>query len=255
MTNMLERKAVVELFDAWVTIPVISRETRSLKKTLIGSLVGGKIKKTAAGAEIHALKGVNCCIYEGDRVALIGSNGSGKSTFIRLLSGIYEATSGIVSTKCRVFPMIHKNFLTGPDLSGYQAVKGQYLLMHNHLDGFEEFVDEIIDFTDLGDYIHLPIKGYSEGMSARLLFALLTSGCHECLALDEGFGTGDTRFFAKAERRMDKFIKTAGTLVLASHSEELLRKFCSRGLVFSKGRIIFDSSLENALEYYHEHYN
>ena len=96
------------------------------------------------------------------------------------------------------------------------------------------------------------MKGYSEGMSARLLFALLTSGNHDCLALDEGFGTGDARFFEKAQRRLEEFIQATGTLILASHSDELLRRFCNRGLVFSKGKIVYDGLLEDSLRYYHE---
>jgi lipopolysaccharide transport system ATP-binding protein len=97
------------------------------------------------------------------------------------------------------------------------------------------------------------MKGYSEGMSARLLFALLTSGSHDCLALDEGFGAGDARFFERAQQRMETFIEAAGTLILASHTDDLLRQFCRRGIVFSRGEIIFDGPLEASLAFYHEH--
>ena len=98
------------------------------------------------------------------------------------------------------------------------------------------------------------MKGYSEGMAARLLFALLTSGSHDCLALDEGFGAGDARFFERAQKRLEKFIKSAGTLVLASHSDNLLRQFCQRGLVFNQGQVIFDGPLDESLAFYHEKY-
>ena len=114
----------------------------------------------------------------------------------------------------------------------------------------EEYAAEIIRFSELGDYIHMPMKGYSEGMCARLMFALMTSGVYECLAIDEGFGTGDASFFEKAEARLSEFMKATGTLLLASHSTELLRKFCSRGLVFDKGRLVYDGDLENALRAY-----
>lgn len=143
--------------------------------------------------------------------------------------------------------------MTSPELSGLQAAKGQYLLTHGHLRGFPKYLQEIVEFSELGDFIHLPMKGYSEGMSARLLFALLTSGSHDCLALDEGFGAGDARFFERAQKRMEHFIDTAGTLILASHSEGLLRQFCKRGLVFNRGQIVFDGPLEQSLAYYHEH--
>jgi len=242
----------LELQDVWLRIPVNSREVRTLKKSLMRSLTGGGLKRTTSGTEVEALRGITCTINHGERVALIGHNGAGKSSFLRLISGIYTATSGLFKASCPVFPMIQKSFITGPDLSGIQATKGHYLLTHGNLRGFSEYLQEIIEFSELGGFIHLPMKGYSEGMSARLLFALLTSGDHECLALDEGFGTGDARFFQKAQHRLENFIQKAGTLILASHSEDLLKQFCDRGLVFSQGEIVFDGPLQNSLDFYHE---
>ena len=112
----------------------------------------------------------------------------------------------------------------------------------------------MISFSGLGDYIHLPVKTYSQGMAARLLFAVLTGGSHECLAMDEGFGAGDTSFYEKAQERMTRFLSSAGTLLLASHSDELLRRFCRRGLVFDSGRVVFSGPLDDALEYYHRNH-
>ena len=125
------------------------------------------------------------------------------------------------------------------------------MLIHSNLNGFNEYLREIIDFSGLGNYISLPVKTYSEGMSARLIFSLLTSCKHDCLAIDEGFGTGDTEFFERAEKRLKSFIDSAGTLFLASHSEELLRQFCTRGIVFNHGSIVYDGHLDEALNYYH----
>ena len=115
--------------------------------------------------------------------------------------------------------MIHKGFITSPELSGLQAIKAHYLLVNNNLRGFEEFADDVIDFSGLGDFIHLPLKTYSQGMAARLLFAVLTGGSHDCLAMDEGFGAGDNSFYEKAQDRMTRFLSSAGTLLLASHSK------------------------------------
>ena len=242
---------VLELRNVWLSIPVRSSETRTLKKALVRSVTGGALRRVSKGAMIDALRGVNCTIHHGERVALIGHNGAGKSTFLRLISGIYHLSSGEFRASCTVFPMLHKAFITGPELSGLQAVKAHYLLHNGSFKNFSGFLDDVITFSELGDYIHLPMKGYSEGMSARLLFALLTSGSHDCLALDEGFGVGDARFFERAQRRMESFISTAGTLILASHSDDLLRQFCHRGLVFDQGQIIFDAPLDEALSFYH----
>jgi len=248
----VNREPVLELQDVWLRIPVLTMETRSLKKVLIRSVTGGALRKSGSGAEIEALRGISCTISHGERVALIGHNGAGKSTFLRLISGIYQPTSGSFRAYCPVFPMIQKSFITSPDLSGMQAAKGHYLLMHGNLRGFDAFIEDVIDFSGLGDFIHLPMKGYSEGMGARLLFSMLTASQHDCLAMDEGFGAGDARFFERAQRRMEDFISSAGTLLLASHASELLRQFCTRGLVFHQGQIVCDAPLDEALAYYHE---
>mgnify|MGYP001434519971 FL=1 len=147
--------------------------------------------------------------------------------------------------------MLQKTFLTSTELSGIDACKAHYLLHNHSLIGFELFLNEIIDFSGLGSYISLPIKTYSEGMSARLIFSILTSSPHDCLAIDEGFGTGDADFCDRAEERMKQFMESAATLFLASHSEELLKQFCNRGIVFRHGSIAYDGPLDAALNYYH----
>ena len=250
-TTKKSKSKAIELIDVCVKIPIKSNEVRSIKRALIRSATGGILCKTKKGIEVEALKQINCTIYSGDRVALIGHNGAGKSTFLRVISGIYTVNEGLITRNCKVYPMIQKSFITGPELSGRTAVLANYLLHNQHRKGYDSQLADIINFSELGDFIDLPLKGYSEGMSARLLFAMLTSQKHECLALDEGFGTGDAILF-KGTRSTEKFLESTGTLILASHSEELLKQFCTRGIVFSNGRIVFDGELNNALEYYHE---
>ena len=244
----------LELEDVRLDIPVFTTETRSLKASLVRSATGGRLSRRGGGALITALENVTCTIKEGERVALIGHNGAGKTTFLRLVSGIYKHTYGHFKAYVPVFPMIHKGFITSPELSGLQAIKAHYLLVYGNLRGFDEFCSDVIDFSGLGDFIHLPVKTYSQGMAARLLFAVLTGGSHDCLAMDEGFGAGDTSFYEKAQERMTGFLSSAGTLLLASHSNELLRRFCSSGLVFDSGRLVFSGPLEDALEYYHRNH-
>ena len=249
------RPPVLELENVCLEIPVLTTETRSLKSSLIRSVTGGRLSRRRGGAVVSALQDISLTIGQGARVALIGHNGAGKSSFLRLVSGIYQHTSGHFKAHVPVFPMIHKGFITSPELSGLQAIKAHYLLVHNHLRGFEEFCDDVIGFSGLGDFIHLPVKTYSQGMAARLLFAVLTGGSHDCLAMDEGFGAGDTSFYEKAQERMTRFLSSAGTLLLASHSDELLRRFCRRGLVFDSGRLVFSGPLESALDYYHRNHS
>ena len=246
----------IEVKDLSLSIPIYYLENRSLTKTIVKKIMnntGGAITKLKNSTCILALNNINLTIMKGERVALIGHNGSGKSTFLRLISGIYQPTSGSIDILIDVYPMLQKSFLTSSELSGIDACKAYYLLHHHSLIGFESFLNQIIDFSGLGQYISLPIKTYSDGMSARLIFSILTNCSHDCLAIDEGFGTGDSDFFDRAEKRIKEFIASAATLFLASHSDELLRQFCDRGIVFSHGSIVYDGPLDMALHFYHTH--
>ena len=129
---------------------------------------------------------------------ITGFLGSGKTTFLRLISGVYQHTAGVFESRVKVFPMLHKSFITSPELSGMQAIKAHYLMINGNLHGFKAFSQDVIAFSGLGDFVHLPVKTYSQGMATRLLFAVLTSSTHECLALDEGLGAGDSSFFDRA---------------------------------------------------------
>tara|TARA_B100000579_G_scaffold318257_1_gene267781 strand:- start:2935 stop:4305 length:1371 start_codon:yes stop_codon:yes gene_type:complete len=243
----------IEIKDISLSIPINYIENRSFTKKFANKVInftGGKLDQSNNKTNIIALNKINLTIMKGERIGLIGHNGSGKSSFLRLISGIYLPTSGHIKVLVNVYPMLQKTFLTSSELSGIDACKAHYLLKNHCLEGFEYFLNEIIDFSGLGSYISLPVKTYSEGMSARLIFSILTSSPHECLAIDEGFGTGDADFCDRAEARMKQFMESASTLFLASHSEELLRQFCNRGIVFRHGSIVFDGPLDDALNYY-----
>jgi ABC-type polysaccharide/polyol phosphate transport system ATPase subunit len=244
---------VLDMRQVCLQIPVFTTEMRSLGSTLLRSVTGGTLRRQGRGAVVEALREITLTVRHGERIALIGHNGAGKSTFLRLISGIYKPSSGSMMVRTFVYPMLHKSFVTSPDLSGLQAVKAHYLMLNGSLRGFPEFLEDVLSFSGLGDYIHLPVKGYSQGMVARLLFAVLTGITHDCLALDEGIGAGDQRFMEAAQTRLNAFIEQAGTLFLASHVDSLLQRFCQRGLVFDNGRIVWDGPLDQALDYYHAH--
>ena len=248
---------VIELKNVSVKIPINGNENRKFTKIItskmINTFIGGELTHVDKHTTVEALKNISLTIMSGERVALIGHNGSGKSSLLRLISGIYSPSSGEIRNHVEVYPMLQKTFLTSSELSGVDASKAYYLMMKHNLKGFEEFLEDIVSFSQLGSFIHLPIKTYSEGMCARLIFSMLTSSSHECLVIDEGFGTGDSDFFERAQKRMESFMNSATTLILASHSEFLLKQFCIRGIVLNHGSIVFDGSLDTALNYYHTH--
>ncbi len=252
--NYSSDKAIV-FKDVSLQIPVNNLSKRSLAKSFIRSAAGGSLGSSRNKTYVNALKDINIVIKSGDRLGILGHNGSGKSTFLRLASNIYTPTSGCIYRNVKVHPMINKSFPTPPDLSGYEAAKGAFLLLKYSLNGFEEYISDVVEFSGIGDFIHLPVKTYSEGMCSRLLFSILTSITHECLAIDEGFGAGDQGFYQRATKRLDSFINHSGTLLLASHSESLLTRFCKRGIVITKGNIVFDGDIMQAIEFYHESRN
>lgn len=236
----------IKVEDVSLDIAPSNQRRVNLKKKVLQSATGGLLSVKKGRQTVQALRNVSCVINEGSRVALLGHNGAGKSTFLRVISGIYMPSKGRVLARHKVHPMIHKGIITGVELSGFDAIKGHYLLQHGSLLGFDSFAREVVEFSEIGDFINLPVKSYSEGMFSRLVFSILTTESHKCLALDEGFGTGDAAFQEKAQKRLETFMKRTSTLVLASHSESLIRKFCTRGLVFKHGSVIFDGDIEEA---------
>jgi lipopolysaccharide transport system ATP-binding protein len=251
------KQPVIILNNISLKIPIYCQENRKFTKLLtskmLDSVIGGELTPRNKTTKIEALKKINLTIMNGERVALIGHNGSGKTSFLRLISGIYTPTHGELKKYVEVYPMLQKTFLTSSELNGIDASKAYYLMIKNDLKGFDDFLEDIVNFSGLGSFINLPIKTYSDGMCARLIFSMLTSYQHECLAIDEGFGTGDADFFERAQKRLQSFMDSSTTLILASHSESLLKQFCIRGIVFNQGSVVYDGSLDAALNYYHTH--
>ena len=203
-------------------------------------------------SKIQILKNINVFINKGDRIGLIGANGSGKSTILKLISGIYKPSIGQMKGDY-FYPMIIRDLNVSDDLAGIDAAKAFFYQHGLGLLGYDLdcFVSKIEETCSIGDYFLRPIKYYSEGMRTRLIFSLLTSvRLSENLAIDEGFGTGDKKFALQAEEKLRSFLGSEGSLLLASHSNDLLRQFCKRGWVMKGGRLIFDGPLEKAFSFY-----
>ena len=246
----------VALFqNAVLEIPIHTSSLRTLKRSLLSGLTGGQLARRGRSVRVRALDGLNLTINHGDRLALIGHNGAGKSTFLRVLAGILTPTGGHWHLPKPFTPLIDKSFVVEPQLSGYQAAKAHYLLHTNSLKGFDVFLADVAEFSELNDFLQLPLQGYSDGMKTRLLFAMHTYFNHDLLALDEGIGAGDRAFVDRAAKRLKHFLSSSGTLVIASHSEPMLRSFCTKGLVFVKGNIVHIGEIDEALSYYHQSIN
>lgn len=244
---------VVEVRDLEVRYPVLTAPARSLKNKILSRTTGGRIAGTQAGLiEVQALSHVNFTLQPGDRVALIGHNGSGKSTLLRVLAGIYHPTSGKIRLEGRVAALFDAAFGMDIDATGYENIvlRAKYLGIPRS--EIERRVDDIVEFSELGEFMAMPIRTYSAGMVARLAFAISTSVEADILLIDEGVSAGDASFIAKADKRLRSTIDRSPIVALASHDQKTMMSLCTRGLVLQSGKVMFDGKVQEAYAFYNK---
>ena len=226
-----------------LSIPLASFET-SFKNIVQRAL------RPKKDARVTILDGIDLKVGQGESVGLVGRNGAGKSSLIRLMSGIYTPTAGSIQTKGRVSAILNLNVGFKRDLTGLQNIDLRARLLGMNSQQIQEKLPEIIEFCELGDAIDRPLHTYSSGMALRLAFAITTAIKPEILLMDEWIGAGDRIFRKKAHERLEEMATSANILIVASHNQALLKKYCGRGIVLDKGRIQFDGNIDAALEYY-----
>ena len=240
----------IDTHDAWVEFPIFDAKTRSLKKTFLGR-AGGTIGRTTANVPvIEALRGITMSLQTGDRVGLVGHNGAGKSTLLRLLSGIYEPTRGSATVRGKVAPIFDLGVGMDPEISGYENIIIRGLFLGETRKKMLSKVDEIADFTELGEYLSMPLRTYSTGMRVRLAMGVVTSIDPEILLLDEGIGAVDADFLKKAQTRLQKLVERSGILVFASHSNEFLARLCKTAIWIDHGEIRMMGGIEEVVRGY-----
>jgi homopolymeric O-antigen transport system ATP-binding protein len=241
----------IDVRNASVEFPIFDAKTRSLKKTVLGlGKAGGRIGTDSKVPVIEALRDITVSLQHGDRVALVGHNGAGKTTLLRLLSGIYEPTRGSSRIVGKIAPIFDLAVGMDPEISGYEniVIRGLFLGMTRRQ--MEGKVEEIAEFTELGDYLSMPLRTYSTGMRVRLALGVVTSIDPEILLLDEGIGAVDAEFLAKARDRLHDLVKRSGILVFASHSDEFLRELCDTAIWLDHGQIREQGPLRQVLTHY-----
>jgi ABC-type polysaccharide/polyol phosphate transport system ATPase subunit len=228
----------VQLANVSVYFPVFDTSARSLKKRVIALSTGGRIGHDRTDhVVVQALDGVDLSLKRGDRLALLGRNGAGKSTLLRVIAGIYEPTRGRLVVRGRVAALLGGNPGMDPDSTGRENIVLHGLYLGLSKTEIKRQTEGIIEFTELGSFIDLPLRTYSTGMRARLSFGIATAVIPEILLLDEGIGAGDATFIENANRRLNEFVDRAGILVLASHSEALVRQFCNKYVLLERGKV------------------
>ncbi|MFT4042207.1 MAG: ABC transporter ATP-binding protein [Gordonia sp. (in: high G+C Gram-positive bacteria)] len=240
----------VDTWDACVDFPVFDAKTRSLKKSVLGA-AGGVIGSNSSNVVVvEALKNIDLHLQHGDRIGLVGHNGAGKSTLLRLLSGIYEPTRGACRVQGRVAPVFDLGVGMDPEISGYENILIRGMFLGVSRKEMLRKTDEIAEFSELGDYLSMPLRTYSTGMRIRLALGVVTSIDPEILILDEGIGAVDAEFMKKARVRLQALVERSGILVFASHSNEFLAQLCDRALWVDHGSIKMDGGIEEVIGAY-----
>ena len=245
MPDPVTQPPSIELAGVSLSIPLASFETR-LRKVVRRALVPGN------DTRVTILEDVNLGIRQGESVGIIGRNGAGKSSLIRLMSGIYTPTTGTIRTEGRISSILSLNVGFKKDLTGRQNIDLRARLLGMNGRQIRDKLPEIIEFCELGAAIDRPLHTYSSGMALRLAFAITTAIHPDILLMDEWIGAGDRVFRRKADERLHQITTAANILVVASHNHKLLLKYCTRGIVMDGGQVVFDGTTEEAIAYYEE---
>jgi ABC-2 type transport system ATP-binding protein/lipopolysaccharide transport system ATP-binding protein len=236
--------AHISIKDLSVEFAIFGANARSLKNTVLAQATGGRVMAGARDiVSVRAIDKLNLEIRDGDRIGLVGHNGSGKTTLLRVLAGIYKPASGSVRIEGRVGVLLDPGAGMDAEATGIENIYLRGYILGMSKREIEAQIPDIADFTDLGDFLQLPMKIYSAGMQARLTFAISTALQHDILLIDEGIGAGDAAFQEKAQKRIESLFSRSSIVVLASHSDALINSYCNRKVEMNHGQLVTDKPL------------
>jgi len=230
--------AYLKFENVTLQYPIYNAKNMSLRNQLVRIGTGGQLsKETNDILTVTALSNVSFELHDGDAVGLVGHNGAGKTTLLRTMAGIYTPISGRITREGRVTTVVELGAGLDAELSGYENIFRMGMLLGASHSDMDNTIPDIESFTELGDFLSMPVRTYSSGMMMRLMFAVGTAVRPEILLMDEIFGAGDAAFQEKAKNRMKKLIETAKIFVFASHSPDLIKKYCRRIFILEHGVI------------------
>jgi lipopolysaccharide transport system ATP-binding protein len=242
--------ASIDARDVSVLFPLYHGNSRSLKKLLVAAASGRLAQDQHQRVVVRALSDISFSLKSGERLGLIGANGAGKTTLLRVLAGIYEPVTGHVRLHGTMNALLDPAMGMNVELTGRENI-----MLRGLYNGFSRpmlarLEEDVIDFSELSDFIDLPMRIYSAGMAVRLGFALATAIRPRILLMDEWLLAGDSSFMEKAKRRVEDMVRAADILVLSSHSGEIMRAWCTRVMWLDKGRIRADGPAAEILDQY-----
>ncbi len=234
----------IVIHNMTVDFPIYGIASRSFKNTFLRSATGGRVARDSSDkVVIRALDNISLNLQEGDRVGIYGHNGSGKSTLLKVMAGVYAPVHGTCEVTGRLSSML--NLLLGmhPDSTGYENIYLRGKILGLSAAEIETITQDVVEFAGLGEYMEMPLRTYSSGMAMRLGFSVSTAIPSDILLMDEWMSVGDADFMEKANARLAALLDSAKILVLASHSEDTIRKNCNKLVRLDHGQIVSVESI------------
>ncbi len=246
----MAKKALV-VQDVSILFNLSKENVDNLKELLIKKIKGEKIRFN----EFWALKNINFELNKGDRLGILGLNGAGKSTLLKIIAGVYKPTTGKVTRHGHIAPMIELGAGFDPNYTGRENIFLYGSVLGFSREFLESKYEEILEFSELGDFIDVPIKNYSSGMRARLGFSIATVVEPEILILDEVLSVGDAKFRKKCEKKMQGMFDHGVTVLFVSHSLEQVKRLCNKAILLEHGELIAEGGINEVAEIYNSMLN
>ncbi|WP_033168336.1 ABC transporter ATP-binding protein [Clostridium sp. KNHs205] len=240
-------KTAVEVNHVSMKYNMSTQKVDSLKEYFIKL-----VKKELKYKEFWALRDIDLSIEKGDRLGILGLNGAGKSTLLKIIAGVQKPTEGNVNVKGKIAPLLE----LGAGFEGeYTGIENIYLygsVLGYHRDFINEKFNEIVEFSELGEFIKVPLKNYSSGMKSRLGFSIATIVEPDVLILDEVLSVGDAKFKKKCEAKIQSMFDKGVTVLFVSHSLAQVKKICNKAILLEKGQLIANGSIDEVSAIYEE---
>ncbi|ROR27454.1 ABC-2 type transport system ATP-binding protein [Mobilisporobacter senegalensis] len=240
-------KVVIDVKNIGMRFNMSTQKVDNLKEYVIKT-----IKKEIKYNEFWALKDVSFQLKKGERLGILGLNGAGKSTLLKILAGVLKPTEGSYSATGRIVPLLELGAGFEKQYTGLENIYLYGTMLGYSRDFINEKLNEIVEFSELGDFINVPLKNYSSGMKSRLGFAIATVVEPDILILDEVLAVGDAKFKKKCEKKINSMFDKGITVLFVSHSLPQVQRICNRAILLEKGKLIADGSIEEVSALYEE---
>jgi ABC-type polysaccharide/polyol phosphate transport system ATPase subunit len=243
--------AHIHLNNVCIDFPIFNSKAKPTHNGFLKKVVGGRLSKSKSTAAVRALDNITAQFEKGDKVGLVGHNGAGKTTLLRVLAGVYPPTQGSINTEGKIAPLFDISLGFDLEATGYDNILLRGLFLGSTKSAIIDNMQGIIAFTGLGNYLDMPLRTYSSGMLMRLAFAIATATKPDIILMDEWIGVGDSAFMDQATKRLESFIGNSNIMVLASHSEELIRSTCNKAILLGQGQILAQGYVNDVFDHYH----